>query len=170
MKNTISLILCSCLLIACQKSKRELPDATQNGARIFGCKVNGALFITSGDPANTWSNSGVKFSFNADSSISIDAKQESPREFVYFRFRFSGRPGIYYLNSKYTYKASYTGSSAGGTAAMGGFTYTSDTEHTGVVNVSHYDSGIISGTFSFDAVNDSGRIVHVTEGRFDIPR
>jgi hypothetical protein len=170
MKNTISLILCSCLLIACQKSKRELPDATQNGARTFGCKVNGALFTTSGDPKNTWTNSGVTFATIADGSIEIAANQENPDESVYMRFRFGDTAGVYYLNSLYTYKGRYTGSSGGGIAAMGGFTYMSDTEHTGVVNVTRYDGNIISGTFSFDAVNDSGRIVHITEGRFDIPR
>ena len=33
-----------------------------------------------------------------------------------------------------------------------------------------YDGSVVSGTFNFDAMNNDGEIVHVTEGRFDIKR
>lgn len=92
-----SLVLCS----GCKKADRpQLPDATNIGARTFGCKVNGRIFKTSGYPPNTWSNSGVLFNSHADNSISIDARQESPREFIYFRFKFKDSIGSYYLNEK----------------------------------------------------------------------
>lgn len=68
------------------------------------------------------------------------------------------------------YNAIYTGLGDGSTAINGSNEYKTSNVNTGVINVTHYDGNIISGTFSFDAANDSGEIVHVTEGRFDIPR
>jgi hypothetical protein len=41
---------------------------------------------------------------------------------------------------------------------------------TGTVAITHYDPmvGILSGTFSFDAVDPAGDTVHVRQGRFDM--
>ena len=45
--------------------------------------------------------------------------------------------------------------------------YQTDNSYTGYVHVPYYDGNILSGTFSFDAV-DSGQVCHITDGIFDI--
>jgi hypothetical protein len=46
--------------------------------------------------------------------------------------------------------------------------YLTDSLHTGEVNILKYDGHIIAGTFWFEAVNSKGKVVKITEGRFDI--
>ncbi|MNL57864.1 hypothetical protein D3C87_1814550 [compost metagenome] len=51
------------------------------------------------------------------------------------------------------------------------FRYITDSVHTGVVKLTRSDypgSGIISGTFEFNATLPNGEVVHVTDGRFDV--
>ncbi|MEO6832965.1 MAG: DUF6252 family protein [Chitinophagaceae bacterium] len=170
MRNSF-IVLLFLIIYGCKKNDEiQLPYTTHTGANTFGCKINGETFVTSGDPSASWSNSGVKYSFYADSSIAIDAKQESPKKYIYFRFKFNSAPGIYHLNDDYQYIGTFTDLSDGSTAVNGGNEYNSSSKHTGTITVTNYDGHIIAGTFSFDAVNDSGQLVHITEGRFDIKR
>ncbi len=46
--------------------------------------------------------------------------------------------------------------------------FTTDSSHGGSINIIAYSGKHISGTFAFDAINDEGKFVHITEGRFDI--
>ena len=48
--------------------------------------------------------------------------------------------------------------------------YDTDMDHSGILSITRLDEEqrIISGTFSFTAVNDQGETVEVTDGRFDM--
>jgi hypothetical protein len=49
----------------------------------------------------------------------------------------------------------------------GGY-YETDSVYKGFVNLTHYDGKIAAGTFQFDCRKGSGKVVHITDGRFDI--
>jgi len=171
MRILIFFLSCFMLHSGCKKDDEpELPGPTQTGARTFGCKVDGRPFVTSGDQDANWSKSGVVYFLYTDGSISVDARQANPREYIRFRFKFNNAPGTYYLNDLFQYKGFYTDLRSGSTAINGGNEYKTSDVNTGQINITHYDGDIIAGTFSFKAANDSGEIVHLTEGRFDIPR
>jgi hypothetical protein len=171
MKLLTALVFALLFYLGCKKEdQRQLPEITSTGARTFGCKVNGGIFKTSGVQSNNWNKAGVKFNSYADKSIEIDASQDSPHENIYMRFKFNDTPGTYYLNDKMRYIGIYHGLAGGSTAIDRNNEYKTNDINTGVVHVAHFDGNIISGTFSFDAVNENGVIVHITEGRFDIPR
>ncbi len=158
-----------CLICAgCSKSDEpQLPDITNTGARTFGCKVNGRLFVASGEP-KTWDNIGVTYDFIADSSIYISASDGD--ETIWFRFFISDKTNEYYLKGRYPYIGSYSGSPSGSTSPIGNNEYHTDGTNTGKVKINNYDGKIISGTFCFTAANDTGVVAQITEGRFDIPR
>ena len=55
-------------------------------------------------------------------------------------------------------------------APVGGNTYGTSPIDTGVVYISRNDTNVIAGTFNLNVANDSGKIVHITDGRFDITK
>jgi hypothetical protein len=46
--------------------------------------------------------------------------------------------------------------------------YSTNNKYSGEVEFTKYENGIVSGTFWFDAVNDTGEVVEIREGRFDM--
>jgi len=51
---------------------------------------------------------------------------------------------------------------------LGGNTYKTDSIYCGFLKLLKLDSKIISGTFFFDAIDsETGKVIHITDGRFD---
>jgi len=151
----------------------QLPPATQVGANTFGCLINGQAFV----PGN------VAFG---------DAPVESNYQFLnngYF-FRLVGTygygnnissVGIFTDSLSLVQGDSLMFSSFGSlqsgiaTATYGGgpniiYYNTFLPRYTGSLFITHFDSinQIISGTFWFNAVDQNGDTVHVSNGRFDV--
>ena len=171
-KQTLTILLVSilCVFASCKKksAESELPDATNTGMRTIGFLANGQSRYTSGEPNSVWS-AGVEYGHFADSTIDIVSSAGSPRFTFIVRFRFADKVGSYPLSSAYPCRAYYFEPTNGSTIPTDDTEFKNDGLHTGQVKITYWDGNIIAGTFDMDLVNKSGGIVHITNGRFDIP-
>lgn len=161
----------------CKKTNTEeqLPPETHEGNFTFGCKVDGKIFIASGKDGPL-SNKYVSFDLiNSDSSIFISARNTTQPNFsLTLKINYSGSLGMYVIRTfpYYGTFSDYTNGSIPGSSN----TYTTSNNYNGKVVIKYfngsynpYNNGtILSGTFEMDAVNANGKVVHITEGRFDI--
>ncbi|MEO6832121.1 MAG: hypothetical protein ABI169_07960 [Chitinophagaceae bacterium] len=165
------LVFPSCKKTSTPDPLSQLPAATHSGANTLGCLVNGKAFAVTGH--SSFSNpDGVDFIPYSSSSLGWLIKGNvSP---AYLRISFAGnlqnsKIGRYTIADIFPFGGLYA-NPQNGTAILGNTEFTTNAQNNGVITVSYYDSSIIAGTFSFDAANDSGVVVHITDGRFDIRR
>ena len=174
MKNSIYILLLTLVFISCKKDDEvpqpidDLPPATQVGAVMLACKVNGVPYICKGYEQVTsyyqWVNGGYGFvvtgrkEYNLMWQITIGNKGNAPIV--------EGK--TYYLNSD---NPGYYG---GGKVEGGPDNYleTALTSgiYTGEMTITKFDleNEIVSGTFWFDIEDPwTGEKIEVREGRFD---
>ena len=158
---------------SCKKTntKDQLPPETHVGAFTFGCKVDGKIYTASGKMGGFAGflnpNQYVNYAFRPlDSIIEISAQNSSTSINVSFDFTFQ------YLDSLGTYKMKqYAGSFFDGKNSY----YTTNI-YTGSITIKYFNGSfypinlgtILAGTFEMDAINSDGKVIHITEGRFDI--
>jgi len=162
--------------LSCKKNVSELPQASQTGKNIFGCSINGNLWVPAGFGVIPTAPI-LEARFGGNNTIFINARDFSSypieKEFEIYLQDFSGN-GTYLLNQstiKYpSQTASYAYYIRRKTTPEN--EWITNTEYTGVVNVTTYDSlnKFISGNFEFYAINlyNEPQPIHVTEGRFDV--
>ena len=161
----LALLCCS---FQADRHPQQLPEATNTGQNVLGCRLNGKIIIAS-EIANDLSDAAaVHYNANARTGlIYIGASFASPRYELEMSFHYDGRPGTYPLAVAYPYVCfvyDYTGS----VSANDTNTFRPDVATPGTITITDYHDGILAGTFSFDAVNKKGRRIHITDGRFDI--
>jgi hypothetical protein len=176
MKNLLFIVLASLLLSQCQLFKKEvkpeLPPETQEGKRTMGCKVDGEIWLPEYSSRPIFGRREYNVAYNGsfygisiyadrrlETAISIGVyKVNGPGTYDLYKF-ISQDPSGYKLITRSIYKDK-----------TGDF-YT-DSLHTGKVTITKLDrqKAVISGTFYFDAYNKkTGKVVKITEGRFDYP-
>ncbi len=167
MKNLILLFITSLLIISCIKdnptTNEELPPATQTGAGIFACKVNGQSFIDrSGDVA-------YHQLVNGDYYFGAGGNDKRYRP---WSILLSTNKKQIFEGQTYILSERFDGNTTGG----GGFpeqlvvSYT-DSQYTGELKITKldYTNFIVSGTFWFDIKHPStGATIKVRDGRFDL--
>jgi hypothetical protein len=185
MKNyikTITLLFLSSIFInsSCKKNnpapaEEQLPPETQTGAYTFGCKVDGVIYTAKGK-GSFLSSQSTNFSIRAsDSAIFISAVNSSKFNFD-ITIKFLGSYGLYYTND-YPYYGKFQDNS-NGTIPGNSNSYETDSSNFGKVNIKYFNGtlnpvqpgNILAGTFEMNAKNANGKIIHITEGRFDIGR
>ncbi|MEQ1553968.1 MAG: hypothetical protein ABL929_07315 [Ferruginibacter sp.] len=177
-------LLLSTLLTAssCKKDKspateEQLPPETQTGAFTIGFKVDGVIYkhqgkgglLSDGHLYYVYTSSDSIF-FISGSSI-IDKK---------FNFTMNFKCFVLNTNCLLTIPANQATfyDNSNGTIPGGSNTYTTNTMNTGNVMIKYFNGTfypgnfgtIVSGVFAFNAVNGDGKVIHITEGRFDIGR
>ena len=161
------LILASFIKIG---GERDLPPITHTGENVMACRVNGKVIIASENSDDMASASTVKFSYSPDNELLyIAGVFASPRYDVEISFKYEDSLGVYPILNQYPYFGyfwDYTKSISPNDSNQ----FHPDKVHTGSVNVLYNDGKIISGTFAFDGVNRKGKVVHITDGRFDIAK
>lgn len=144
-----------------QEQMATLPDATQTGAGTFGCLVNGEVFTEDDDAFNTvYAEAGGNFffitgAFNPDGpvrQIRLEANQNTIEEGVTYPLGVAA-PGGYFA------EVLFFDSETPPTTGM----------DAGTMTITRLDpaNNIVSGTFSFDILNNQGELVEIREGRFD---
>lgn len=175
----ILILLCSLLLLSasCKKEKSknpidDLPPATQTGANTFGCLVNGEVFLPKGSGLGgpilecrlEFVNNGYHFFLSA-----TDTKNEPLRAVTILTDSLELAEGVYELN-----KSNVSGTVSGEFVIINNTNInafeTSPPQYKGSLNITKYDKVkfVVSGTFSFDAVNTFGEKIEIREGRFDM--
>lgn len=165
----IALLLLSTSFIK-GKYDRELPPLTHTGENVMACKVNGQVIIASENANDIANAAAVKFSSSPDNDlVYIGGVFVSPRYDIEISFKYSDTLGVYPIIDKYPYFGyfwDYTKAISPNDSNQ----FQPDKTHTGSVHVMYNDGNIIAGTFAFDGINRKGKVVHITEGRFDITR
>lgn len=160
----VQALLIGTLFFSCNKEK--LPKATQAGRNTFGCKIDGIVFkpyYTGGLFNNVQVLGGGN---NPDYGFGINATNQKTDQSIYIEFTYLTDPGTYQLR-QYPYRGIYE---AGVQNANYGW-YQTDSVNTGELIITRCDNanGIYSGRFSFTCKDpNTGKIVRVTDGRFDI--
>ena len=173
-------ILLSTLLIAsgCKKDKtateEQLPPETQTGAFTIGFKVDGKIYTAKGK-GGLLADENVYYNFYSDTTFYIGAGKTQDRKFsLYFKFKCVSLNTNCSLNS-FPYDA-YFQDDSDGTVSNNSNSYTTNNTHNGNVKVKFFNGSfnplasgtIVSGVFEFKAVNSNGKIINITDGRFDI--
>lgn len=163
----------------CKKisTEEQLPPETHEGKFTFGCKVDGKIYTASGK-GGLLASEHVYYSIgSADSSIAISAASTGDiknKFHIHLTIKYSGTPGIYLMKT-YPYEGSFYDDS-NGSLPMGSNTFTTSNTYIGKINIKYFNgqftpyvlATIFAGTFEMDAVNANGKVIHITEGRFDI--
>jgi hypothetical protein len=177
----VGLILISA---SCRKDKLaptseldKLSPATQTGANRIGCLIDGIILNSSDGLFSTKVNSSYNRTFHPQNSayfLRVSGFRQTA-DFVYATITLltdslaitQGQTLLLTTNIPGMASASYEVNNYGnGTDNL----YNSISSKPGQLNITHFDATtkIISGTFSFDAVNRNLDTVHVTNGRFDV--
>jgi hypothetical protein len=174
---------CGCFVLAvmiitlsCKKEVNALPDLTQNGSNIFGCRIDGNLWVPAGFGIIPTA-PVLEARYGGNHSVFINARNfsSSPTETEFeIHIKDITGPGTYLLHES-------TGKYPSQTASYGYYVrrkitpeneWITDTQYTGQVNVTAYDTvnNFISGTFEFNAINlyNNPQPIHVADGRFDV--
>ena len=169
MKNSLLLILLLPLLaLRCNQDPEptdpidQLPEATQTGANTFGCLVDGEVYLPEGNfnkPSTSASHgNGTLF------ILTNNVKEDISMNF-YIHDEVNKVELIELEKVEKPWKSI--------SLIIGNQSYNvDDSLYVGEMNITRLDTvnGIFSGTFWFDAVNetDATDVVHITNGRFDL--
>jgi hypothetical protein len=173
---TLLLLACGfCLLVACGKKedvRLQLPEATQTGANTFGFMADDRMFKVQWD---------VSGNANANPNGIVDVNgffvhHQAGRpvlsfgnSILYLDFPWKGKTGTYPLGGKSSNNVCFfLDHELKKVRGLGSHIFETDAIHTGEVVITRYDNNVLAGTFWFNAANDSGRVVRIRDGRFDI--
>ena len=146
------------------KPKPQLPPVTTTGEETFACKINGEVWT------RHWLNP-VSGSYDGSLNSLILFAENRPVDEA-FRIELYDRvigTGTYQLYDSTMFRTPVIFFAGKDSKKYYG-DYRVDSLHRGTIKILRADVDspyIIAGTFEFDAVNDSGEVVHITEGRFD---
>lgn len=155
---------------SCHKEDPEpdLVPITTTGANTMGFYLDGVPVNIRGEYGGLLSK-GVKYSYYSNNTIGILGSGVSPNwTIVIFIPIDSIKDNSCIIDhSLYRYmEISYTDNSP-----LGGNEFLCDSLHTGYIEFKKFDMSIISGTFHFTAIHkETGKVIKVTDGRFDIKR
>jgi hypothetical protein len=155
-----------CMSLSCKKDK--LTKETQTGANTFSCKIDGVVFKPS-ESAGLFGSPPITVYNLPNNGFTLLGKYYGDRsdptsKYISLNLEYLKSTGIYNLNF-YPNQGLYVISYSGGPA------YQTDGTHTGTVTITRCDTvnKIYSGTFSFTAIDkNTGNVVKVTDGRFDV--
>jgi len=159
-------------LISCEKGPEPTP-LTQEGRNTFSCRVNGKVWIPNGGgsifvniPAIS---GGYAYDYTNNKNfgqIRVVAHNDGEDVEIFIN---TVKTGVHRLHDNTSYTA-YAPANYGFFYSSQKNTYLTSVKNTGTVTITKSDTvtGIISGTFEFDAGNANGGIVKITDGRFDI--
>jgi hypothetical protein len=163
------LVITASFVAACKKNSTplQLPAISHTGHNMIAYKVNGN--IISLYPSFT---SDISFYPYGSGLTEITANTTAPPVCgITFNFQYFDSLGHYPISSfsNYPYGGTFTDNSNGSlTGTKYNSTYFTDSIHSGIINVIFYNGTEMAGYFQFDAVNDSGVVILITEGRFDL--
>lgn len=132
----------------------------------MGFYVDGVLHNISG--IQNWSNPGVNGGVTKEGVLGIFGWWKDPKISLLIDIKIDTINPIkeYILNG-----SSFQSNRVGviDNAPLGGNIFNCDSIHTGKLKLLKLEKNLAAGTFEFTAINkESGKVIHVTDGRFDI--
>ena len=163
-------------VISCKKDVTGLPAPSQNGSNIFGCSIDGKLWVPAGFGIVPTAPI-LEARYGGNKSIFINARNfsSSPTETEFeIHLKNIKATGTYLLNEKTAIYPAQTASYAYYVRrkVTPENEWITNEQYTGHVEVTAFDTvnNFISGTFEFNAVNlyNDPQPLHITDGRFDV--
>ncbi len=169
MKKLFLLFITVLLIYGCRDPKQDentLPAATQEGKNTGGALVNGQVWVAKieGPDLNPGGNNTT---YNTDPVLNTFSLQIVLNQYNNLNSQIVINISDNQNLTPQTYPILGNGSGFYNPNLNIGF-YT-DSANTGILTITRFDkvNKIVSGTFSFKAVNSAGEVVNITEGRFD---
>lgn len=185
MKNTwllfiLFLVAAVCLSPSCKKKTEDstdislLPAATQTGANTAGYLINGQALLPKAPPYSGNSVYQCNYIYTKGDyffTLAFDDETDNAniKDVIIATDSLAIAEG-----QTYNLKNVFLPRNASGSYVVfnnaGINEYNTNTTVTGQLHITRFDQSkqIVSGTFYFDAINKSGDIMHVTDGRFDM--
>ncbi|MCO6462257.1 MAG: hypothetical protein J5I59_12710 [Saprospiraceae bacterium] len=174
MKNTLSQLLFLALAFfiisasSCEKEKEpDLVPITTTGANTMGFYVDGVPHNKKGQ--STWSDVyGVRGGVSEEDVLHIYGGGGNPKVTIVIDLHIDINNPLqeYDLNGSDWDKNRIT---IIDDSPLGGKEYRCDSIHNGKLTLLRLEQNMAAGTFYFDAINpETGKVIHVTDGRFDI--
>ncbi len=167
-------LLCAvaCLLLTamtCQK--KDLPEPTQDGRDTFGCKINGKVFVAQRTSMFSGEHILVNYLHTKDddrySLIILGVNQKTDNR---LKITYKGEGEI--VPGKYPMVATEEENGFTATYSATGIFYPFgiDVSKTNEIEITKIDieNKVLSGKFSFHLIDDAGKRLAITEGRFDV--
>jgi hypothetical protein len=163
----------------CKKNKQgedtteQLPPETQTGAYTFGCKVDGIVYKASG-PGGLLATQSINYDYFSDSTFVIRIASTSEKKFnMLIEFKCTNVNSNCLLSVS-PYAATFY-DNANGTIGNNTNVYSTTNTHTGNIVIKYFngtiapgnDGTIASGIFNMECINANGKVIKITEGRFD---
>jgi len=154
------LVLCSLTFSNCKKKEQQpdLPPITITGENTFGCYIDGEPYAIFEGTPNPWKLTWTKFSNRfTDSMLFVQISNEDPVWGFYIKIKNFGQIGAF-ESKNYPFKSRF-------------FDFYTNQDHFLTVEITkaipnqHY-----AGTFSGEMINGDGKVIHITDGRFDIKK
>lgn len=153
----------------------KLTPETHEGKFTFGCKMDNRIFEVKGKPGLLSIENVSYYITVKDTMIYISVRsRRCGKDYNFdFGFKYIKGAGIYSLkNFPYTDYLKFGSMDS----AIGHDYFQTTEEHPVTMKITWFDGSfnpyfrdaILSGTFDGEMINDSGKVVRVTEGRFDI--
>ena len=168
--------LTALLFINCSNSdpEEQLPSITQTGENTFGCLINGEIFLPKGwkisiygydFPVSYWGSHDDRY--NAITVKDFESS-DSKRMDIYLYHLEQNGTGAFTINESNCLTFKEANPSINIRCRYNGAWYCS-AENSGILTITRYDNGIVSGTFSCAVVNrdDPTDRIEITKGRFD---
>jgi len=167
MRYLILTILIAGCFSSCTEAKVELPPATLEGKDILGCLVNGEVFIAQ---------HGAFGQDHLSISVSKNELNLGGRAFGYDT-EVDGNIYIYISQNFNVWRdkviplKAHTKQTGEFLNSNGEKFLTGQDKYVGELTITKLDTVnfIVAGTFWFDAVSETGEVVEIRKGRFDIP-
>jgi len=169
------LLFCSFALLSCKKKTEKpiLPPITTTGENTFGCYIDGEPYAIFDGTPNPWYHTWTKIDdLFANGTLEVFVQKENPRwRFNIMTFNPNHLIGTFISSGEYPYISECQINLDGGTMPSNeNLYYTSNLQKIKVVYSIAISGMQYSGTFSGEMINSEGKIIKITEGRFDIKK
>jgi hypothetical protein len=174
MRSLLILLFTSIVLLACKKKEDKpiLPPATQTGANTFGCYVDGKPYaIFEGDPKDDWYNPDrvIFDDFNNINKLFISVQKDNPRWWFDIEIDLSQNINGAYYSKGWPFYSEFKDADGNGSIPLPSNLYKTNDSNYLTVHITKSITGKqYSGTFSGTMKNDAGKVITITDGRFDI--
>jgi hypothetical protein len=163
------------LCVTCKEPIDFLPPVTQTGQNTLGFLVDGKPYIPQGSSSLFVKNAAIRgglfgWSYKSGSYLHFSTNGSKDNMGVITVHLEDYKLGMNYVNNGNFAKADIIGRKKFATYSRADGWYLSSSAYKGWINLSKSDSvsGIVSGTFEFILADTTGRIVSITNGRFDL--
>ncbi|MBC8156138.1 MAG: hypothetical protein H7Z72_24890 [Bacteroidetes bacterium] len=160
------------LLITCKSPVDPLPPATQVGNGTLACLIDGVAWTPRSSDVK--SSSRIARYLEKEKTLFVGGGNDKTFQGMHFGLaNYTGQVGVYQLDSvcaDLPRVCANTGEYTPSKYYEKSVTYQTSGRFKGKVEITkHTASGIVSGTFEFEAQNPvTGKVVKITQGRFDM--